>query len=222
MSPGRSTTASGLGEARGRLAFVFLISGVSAMGGFLFGYETVVIAVTILLVKSQFGLTDILEGWYVSCGLVWCVAGVLVASWLSDEMGRKGASVLSGVFLTLAALECAAAPAIASLITGRVLGGIGVGMASIVSPLSISEVAPPAYWGRLVSLFQVTITGGIVAAIVCNAGLQNHAVAMEQAGTARWHRPGPAGFGSSCLSGKSGAECFSFRQLQQQYSLPPH
>lgn len=182
MSPGRSIAARGLEEARGRLAFVFLISAVSAMGGFLFGYETVVIAATISLVKSQFGLTDILEGWYVSCGLVGCVAGVLMASWLSDEMGRKGASVLSGVFLTLAALACAAAPAIAWLIAGRVLGGIGVGMASIVAPLYISEVAPPAYRGRLVSLFQVTITVGIVAAMTSNAGLQDHAVAMAQTG----------------------------------------
>ena len=183
MSLGRSITASSPGDSRGRLGFVVLISAVSAMGGFLFGYETVVIAATISLVKSQFGLTDFLEGWYVSCGLVGCVAGVLMASWLSDEMGRKGTSVLSGVLLTLAALACASAPAIAWLIAGRVLGGIGVGMASIVSPLYISEVAPPAYRGRLVSLFQVTITVGIVAAMTFNAGLQDHAVAMAQAGT---------------------------------------
>lgn len=170
---GRGTKAE-----RGGLAFVFLISTVSAMGGFLFGYETVVIAATISLVKSQFGLTEILEGWYVSSGLVGCVAGVLVASWLSDRVGRKGVSVLSGVLLTAAALGCAAAPAAAWLIAARVVGGIGVGMASIVSPLYISEVAPPAFRGRLVSLFQVTITVGIVAAMAFNAGLQGYATAM--------------------------------------------
>ncbi len=169
---------------RGGLAFVTLVSVVSAMGGFLFGYETVVIAATIPLVKAQFGFSALMEGWYVSSGLVGCVAGVLLASRLSDGIGRRGVTILSGALLAFAALACAGAADAAWLITARFLGGVGVGIASIVSPLYISEVAPPQYRGRLVSLFQVTITVGIVAAMVLNAALQHHAAALAHEGAA--------------------------------------
>jgi MFS transporter, SP family, arabinose:H+ symporter len=169
---------------RGGLAFVTLVSVVSAMGGFLFGYETVVIAATIPLVKAQFGFSALMEGWYVSSGLVGCVAGVLLASRLSDVIGRRGVTILSGALLAFAALGCAGAADAAWLITARFLGGVGVGIASIVSPLYISEVAPPQYRGRLVSLFQVTITVGIVAAMVLNAALQHHAAALAHEGAA--------------------------------------
>jgi sugar porter (SP) family MFS transporter len=158
------------------------------MGGFLFGYETVVIAATIPLVKAQFGFSLLMEGWYVSSGLTGCVAGVLLASRLSDGIGRRGVTILSGALLALAALGCAGAPEAAWLIAARFLGGVGVGIASIVSPLYISEVAPPLYRGRLVSLFQVTITVGIVVAMVLNAALQHHAVAaVHGAGTGLVH-----------------------------------
>jgi sugar porter (SP) family MFS transporter len=176
-----------LSSARARpggLAFVTLVSVVSAMGGFLFGYETVVIAATIPLVKEQFGFSALMEGWYVSSGLVGCVAGVLLASRLSDGIGRRGVTILSGALLAFAALGCAGAADAAWLITARFLGGVGVGIASIVSPLYISEVAPPQYRGRLVSLFQVTITVGIVAAMVLNAALQHHAAALAHEGAA--------------------------------------
>lgn len=178
MKPSSEIVAESGASARGgSLGFVTLVSVVSAMGGFLFGYETVVIAATIPLVKVQFGFSPFMEGWFVSSGLVGCVAGVLLASRLSDVIGRRGVTILSGALLALAALACAGAPEPAWLITVRFVGGVGVGIASIVSPLYISEVAPPQYRGRLVSLFQVTITVGIVAAMVLNAMLQHHALA---------------------------------------------
>jgi MFS transporter, SP family, arabinose:H+ symporter len=185
MKPTSDIVAESKGNAlQGGLAFVTLVSAVSAMGGFLFGYETVVIAATIPLVKTQFGFSALMEGWFVSCGLVGCVAGVLLASRLSDGIGRRGVTILSGVMLALAALACAGAPDTTWLLSARFMGGVGVGIASIVSPLYISEVAPPQYRGRLVSLFQVTITVGIVAAMVINAMLQHHAVAAgHEAGT---------------------------------------
>ena len=185
MKPTSDIVAESKGNAlQGGLAFVTLVSAVSAMGGFLFGYETVVIAATIPLVKVQFGFSALMEGWFVSSGLVGCVAGVLLASRLSDVIGRRGVTILSGALLALAALACAGAPDTAWLVSARFMGGVGVGIASIVSPLYISEVAPPQYRGRLVSLFQVTITVGIVAAMVLNAMLQHHAVAAgHEAGT---------------------------------------
>src|SRR3546814_3062002 len=84
--------------------------------------------------------------------------------------------LLSAALLAIAAVACAAAPAASWLIVGRFIGGLGVGLASVVSPLYISEVAPPKYRGRLVSLFQLTITIGIVAAMLVNAGLLEHSL----------------------------------------------
>lgn len=160
----------------GNLGFVTLVSLVSAMGGFLFGYETVVIAGTLAPVKAQFGFSALMEGWFVSSGLLGCVFGVLAAGKLCDRAGRKPVMLLSAALLAIAAVACAAAIDVNWLIGGRFIGGLGVGLASVVSPLYISEVAPPQYRGRLVSLFQLTITIGIVAAMLANAGLLEHSL----------------------------------------------
>jgi MFS transporter, SP family, arabinose:H+ symporter len=153
------------------IRFLILISLISAMGGFLFGYETVVIAGTISFVKNQFSLSSFMEGWLVSSGLVGCVMGVLIAGHLSDRFGRKAILILSSLVLTVASIGCGLAPDTTSLILFRIVGGMGVGLASIVSPLYISEVAPPNLRGRFVSLFQLSITLGIVVAMLANAGL---------------------------------------------------
>lgn len=168
----------------GNLAFVTLVSLVSAMGGFLFGYETVVIAGTLAPVKAQFGFSALMEGWFVSSGLLGCVFGVLTAGKLCDSAGRKRVMLLSAALLALAAVACAAAWDVSWLIGGRFIGGLGVGLASVVSPLYISEVAPPQYRGRLVSLFQLTITMGIVAAMLANAGLLEYSLRASPAGGA--------------------------------------
>ena len=172
----------------GNLLFVTLISLVSAMGGFLFGYETVVIAGTISLVKQQFAFSAFMEGWFVSSGLMGCVIGVVIAGNLCDKVGRRGVMTLSGALLTAAAIGCAFAPDPLWVIAGRIAGGVGVGLASIASPLYISEVAPAKYRGRLVSLFQLTITIGIVAAMLINAELLRRALGGTQVpGQGWWH-----------------------------------
>jgi sugar porter (SP) family MFS transporter len=163
-----------------------LVSLASAMGGFLFGYETVVIAGALASVKAQFGFSDLMEGWFVSCGLLGCVFGVLAAGRLCDRLGRKPVMLVSAVLLAIAALACAAAPAASWLIAGRFIGGCGVGLASVVSPLYISEVAPAQYRGRLVSLFQLTITIGIVAAMLANAGLLDYSLGRPSTGHDLW------------------------------------
>lgn len=171
----------------GNLLYVTLVSLVSAMGGFLFGYETVVIAGTLEPVKAQFAFSALMEGWFVSSGLLGCVVGVLAAGKLCDGIGRKHVMLISAALLAVAAGACAFAGSAAWLIAGRVIGGIGVGLASVVSPLYISEVAPPHARGRLVSLFQLTITIGIVAAMLANAGLLAHSLHAAPAGTGLWH-----------------------------------
>jgi sugar porter (SP) family MFS transporter len=181
-----NVASSGAADAQaggGNLLFVTLVSIVSAMGGFLFGYETVVIAGALGPVKAQFGFSALMEGWFVSCGLVGCVVGVLAAGSSCDSIGRKKTLLISAALLAIAAILCAIASTASWLIIGRFVGGIGVGLASVVSPLYISEVAPPQFRGRLVSLFQLTITLGIVAAMLVNAALLNHS--LENAGTAQ-------------------------------------
>ncbi|RYY33629.1 MAG: MFS transporter, partial [Sphingomonadales bacterium] len=131
------------GGGNGNLLYVTLVSLVSALGGFLFGYETVVIAGALSLVKAQFGFDAVMEGWFVTSGLFGCAAGVLIAGRLCDTLGRKAVMLIGGVLLALCALVCALATTADWVIVGRIIGGLGVGVASIVSPLYISEVAPP-------------------------------------------------------------------------------
>lgn len=178
----------GLQKRPENIPFLTLISVISAMGGFLFGYETVVIAGTIAPVKAQFAFSSIVEGWFVSSGLVGCMAGVVVAGAISDRLGRKATMALSGLLLTVASVGCALSPDPLWLIALRITGGMGVGISSIVSPLYISEVSPPDLRGRFVSLFQLTITIGIVAAMLMNAWLLSYSLgASASLTTGLWH-----------------------------------
>ncbi len=174
----------------GNLLYVTFVSLISALGGFLFGYETVVIAGALALVKAQFGFGAVMEGWFVTSGLVGCAAGVLIAGRLCDSLGRKKVMLLSALLLGTCALVCSLAGTAGWVVVGRIIGGLGVGVASIVSPLYISEVAPPEHRGRLVSLFQLTITIGIVTAMLVNAGLLDFALSQQtgqaSTGAAHW------------------------------------
>ncbi len=183
-----STQPSKLTHPAGNIPLLTLISLISAMGGFLFGYETVVIAGTIGLVKAQFSLSSFMEGWFVSSGLVGCMAGVVLAGGISDRIGRKKVMILSGLLLTIASIGCAFASDAFWLVFLRITGGVGVGIASIVSPLYISEISPPRFRGRFVSLFQLTITVGIVASMLVNANLLAHSLSPSGSTTAGiWH-----------------------------------
>jgi sugar porter (SP) family MFS transporter len=151
--------------------YLLFISCVAALGGFLFGYDTAVISGTIGQVTRKFGLDTIHVGWYVSSALVGSIAGVLVAGLISDYFGRKKAMILSAVFFTVSALGCAIAGSFTELVLYRIVGGVGIGMISIVSPMYISEVAIPRFRGALVSLYQLAITVGFLGAYLANYGL---------------------------------------------------
>ncbi|MEM9328630.1 MAG: sugar porter family MFS transporter [Bacteroidota bacterium] len=146
---------------------------IASLGGFLFGYDTAVISGTIGFVTGQFGLDTINEGWYVSSALVGTIIGVSVAGILSDAYGRKNILILCGVFFGVSALGCMLAVGFTDLVLYRILGGIGVGVASMLSPLYISEIAPAEKRGRLVTLYQFAITIGILLAYFSNAFLLN-------------------------------------------------
>ena len=144
---------------------------IASLGGFLFGYDTAVISGTIGFVTRQFSLDAIREGWYVSSALVGCVAGVAVAGWLSDKFGRRRVLLLSAALFSVSAIGCALAIGHFDLILYRLIGGIGVGVASMLSPLYIAEISPARVRGRMVALYQLAITVGILTSYFANAWL---------------------------------------------------
>ena len=150
-------------------AYLLFIASAAALGGFLFGYDTAVISGTIGFVKSGFALSTTMEGWFVSSALVGCIVGVAVAGELSDRFGRKYSLIVSGLLFTVSAVGCALSGSHTELISYRLIGGIGVGIASMLSPLYISEVSPAKIRGRMVALYQFAITIGIVSAYFANA-----------------------------------------------------
>ena len=141
---------------------------VAAIGGILFGYDTAVISGTTAIVKAQFGLSDAGEGWYVGCALIGSICGVLVAGSLSDYLGRKLTMLISAALFSISAIGCAVCGNFDALVAYRIVGGVGIGIVSIVSPIYISEVSPAKIRGTLVSLYQLAVTVGFLLAYLMN------------------------------------------------------
>ena len=169
-------------EKLNQLKYVIWLSVVSSLGGFLFGYDTAVISGTVDQVSTQFNLDDITKGWYVGCALVGSIAGVLFAGSLSDKYGRKIVMLLSSVLFSISAIWCMISNDITQLVIARIIGGIGIGVASVVSPLYIAEVSIPSHRGRLVSLYQLAITVGFLGAYMANFGLLQHSEKLLENG----------------------------------------
>src|SRR3712207_301831 len=148
--------------------YLIFLSVVAALGGFLFGYDTAVISGTIAQVTNLFHLDALQQGWYVGCALVGSIVGVLFAGILSDKLGRKLTMIISAVLFSTSALGCAICADFTQLVIYRIVGGIGIGIVSIVSPLYISEVSVAEYRGRLVSLYQLAVTVGFLGAYLVN------------------------------------------------------
>ena len=149
-------------------AYVVFLSVVAAIGGILFGYDTAVISGTTEIVKMQFGLTTGGEGWYVGCALIGSIAGVLVAGMLSDFLGRKKTMLISALLFSISAIGCAVCGDFTQLVIFRIVGGVGIGIVSIVSPIYISEVSPARVRGTMVSFYQLFITIGFLLAYLVN------------------------------------------------------
>ena len=150
------------------IKYVSFLSVVAALGGFLFGYDTAVISGTVSQVSAQFQLTTLQSGWYVGCALVGSISGVIFAGALSDRFGRKRTMILSAVLFTISAFGCAISANMDQLVVYRIIGGIGIGIVSIVCPLYISEVSPASHRGRMVSLYQLAVTVGFLGAYLMN------------------------------------------------------
>lgn len=150
--------------------FLLGVSIVSAMGGLLFGYDWVVIGGAKPFYEPFFGITGhaYMQGWAMSCALIGCLAGVMIAGSLSDRYGRKKLLILAAALFMGASVGTGAASCFLFFVLFRMLGGIGIGLASTLSPMYIAEIAPAQSRGRFVSINQLTIVIGILAAQLIN------------------------------------------------------
>jgi sugar porter (SP) family MFS transporter len=150
--------------------FILGITLVSAMGGLLFGYDYVVIGGAKPFYERYFEITNSphLQGWAMSCALIGCLVGALISGYLTDRFGRKKPLILAAFLFTIAAIGTGAFNSFNLFILFRLIGGLGIGLASAVSPMYIAEISPAAMRGRLVSINQLTIVIGILAAQIVN------------------------------------------------------
>lgn len=150
--------------------YIFGISMVSAMGGLLFGYDWVVIGGAKPFYERFFDIASSanLQAWAMSCALIGCIVGAMVSGIVSDKFGRKLPLLVSALLFTIASLGTGAASSYVVFVIFRMIGGVAIGLASALSPMYIAEVAPSHLRGRFVSLNQMTIVIGILAAQVIN------------------------------------------------------
>src|SRR5690554_1329962 len=151
------------------------ISLAAALGGFLFGFDTAVINGAIDAMSEDFGISGFLQGFAVSSALLGCVVGAWFAGPLAARQGRIRVMIVASVLFTVSALGSGLAFGTWDLIAWRVLGGLGVGAASVIAPAYIAEVSPANVRGRLGSLQQLAIVTGIFAALLSDAILADTA-----------------------------------------------
>lgn len=163
-----------LRTSRTNLSYLLPICLVATLGGLLFGYDTGVISGAIEFLTAHFQLDVLMKGWASGCVLIGCAIGVLIVGPISDRFGRKKALLLAAMLFLASALGTALPPDITTFILFRWLGGIGIGIASMSTPMYIAEIAPAHLRGRLVSLNQVAIVGGILIVYFINYFIARH------------------------------------------------
>ena len=169
--------------------FLYFICAVSAMGGLLFGYDWVVIGGAKPFYELYFGISDspLLHGVAMSTALVGCLIGAMVAGAAADKYGRKPLLIVAAVLFTVSAIATGLFNDFTLFNIARFIGGMGIGVASALSPMYIAEVSPTEIRGRMVSLNQMTIVLGILAAQVVNMLLaRDTSVAESQAWNLEW------------------------------------
>ena len=147
---------------------IFFWSITSALAGFLFGFDTVVISGAEQTIQSLWNLSPGMHGLAMGAALYGTVLGSLLGGWPADRFGRKPTLLAIGILYVISAIGCGYAWNVQSFIVARFIGGIGIGISTVAAPLYISEIAPPAYRGRLAGLFQFNIVFGIIIAFLSN------------------------------------------------------
>ena len=161
--------------------YLVLITGVAALGGLLFGYDTAIISGTIGLLRDHFELSAMAMGWAASSALAGCVFGAVGAGAGCDRFGRRWMLLLAGLCFLLSAIGTAVASSFTVFIVFRIVGGLGIGAASVASPLYIGEASPAKWRGRLVALNQLAIVFGMLLIYMVNSRI--HA-----SGTPAWNQ----------------------------------
>ncbi|MEU2203751.1 sugar porter family MFS transporter [Microbacterium oleivorans] len=151
------------------------LSVAAAVGGFLFGFDSSVINGAVDSIESNFDLNSVLTGFVVAVALLGCAVGAVLAGGLSDRWGRLKTMMLGAVMFLVSSIGSGLTFSVPDLIVWRVIGGIGIGIASVVAPAYIAEIAPRQIRGSLASLQQLAITLGIFAALLSDAVLANTA-----------------------------------------------
>lgn len=147
---------------KGSSTYIALVTIIAALGGLLFGYDTAVIAGAIGFLQSHFQLDAAMKGWAAASALLGCVVGVSFAGLFSDRLGRKSTLILSGLLFLVSAVGTALPNQFSVFVLFRMLGGIGVGVASMASPMYIAEITPANVRGRMVSVNQFAIVTGML------------------------------------------------------------
>ncbi|MFZ5831808.1 MAG: sugar porter family MFS transporter [Planctomycetota bacterium] len=160
-------------------AYVYLLTLVAALGGLLFGYDTAVISGGIEFLTSHFNLNEVEKGWAAGSALLGCALGAALAGALSDRLGRRRVLILSGWAFLASAIGTALPWDLHSFVFFRVLGGIGIGAASLTSPLYIAEVSPADRRGRLVSINQLAIVTGMVVVYFVNYAIAHYGAGVD-------------------------------------------
>jgi MFS transporter, SP family, galactose:H+ symporter len=169
---GAATKHGGLHRSADRAShFVYFATAVSALGGMLFGYDIGVISGAILFIRKDFSLSPGLEEIVVSSVLLGSLVGGVVGGILADRLGRRRLLIITAIVFGFGAVGAALAPGTAWLIAARIIAGTAIGVASFVAPLYISEIAPVEIRGKLVSINQVALTGGIVISYLIDYAL---------------------------------------------------
>ena len=152
------------------LRYVLGISLISALGGFLFGYDWVVIGGAKPFYERFFSLVGSpgMQGLAMSSALIGCIGGAGLSGWFGERFGRKSSLMLAALLFILSSVGTGAVGSFATFMVFRIIGGFGIGVASAISPVYISEVSPASYRGRLVTLNQLNIVVGILAAQIIN------------------------------------------------------
>jgi len=160
--------SSSMSAPRHHFGFILLVSGVAALGGFLFGYDSGCINGTVSALQKAFNSSSLGSGFNVASMLLGCAAGAFLAGGLADRFGRRTTLVAAGILFAVSAWGSGIANGSAEFVIYRLIGGFAVGAASIISPAYISEIAPAAYRGRLASLQQMAIVLGLFFAFLVN------------------------------------------------------
>ncbi len=163
------TSRAAAAEANYDMKYIWTVSLVAALGGLLFGYDWVVIGGAKPFYEKFFQLYDpSAQGWAMSCALIGCLMGALLSGSLSDRYGRKRLLILSAMMFTVSSVGTGMADGFNMFVAWRILGGVAIGLASNLSPMYIAEVSPASIRGKLVSINQLTIVIGILAAQIVN------------------------------------------------------